>query len=98
MAFVNSRCTYLHDLLALLKEAKQDPPAWFEDMCRAARRPIGKGARKEGKFGGQDLRELEKQESEAQAHTSSATGASGGYGQSARGGSGWGATGQEDAW
>merc|ERR1711920_1147721 len=58
IAFVNERCNYLPDLGDVLVEAKQDPPEWFSDLCRAASRPGGKGGSKArgNKFGGQDLR------------------------------------------
>merc|ERR1712203_475001 len=58
VAFVNERCTYLPELGDVLVEAKQDPPEWFSDLCRAASRPGAKGGGKArgNKFGGQDLR------------------------------------------
>lgn len=57
VAFLNERCGYLPELGDLLKQAKQELPQWFENLCRS--RPIGgKGGRRGGEpsFGGQDLR------------------------------------------
>merc|ERR1719321_2571806 len=39
IAFVNERCTYLSELGELLKEAKQDPPSWFDELVASAGRP-----------------------------------------------------------
>lgn len=55
IAFVNERCAYLSDLGDLLRNAKQDLPLWFDDLCRS-RPQGGKGAGRQNKFGGQDLR------------------------------------------
>jgi len=99
VAFVNERCGYLPDLLGILQEAKQETPIWFEDLCRTmGRRPAGgKGKSRGGpSFGGQDLREVEKQEAattQGSLHTRPAPTYS-----NSRGGSGWGASGQEDSW
>eukprot|EP00931_Biecheleriopsis_adriatica_P115722 TRINITY_DN91487_c0_g1_i1.p1 TRINITY_DN91487_c0_g1~~TRINITY_DN91487_c0_g1_i1.p1 ORF type:complete len:602 (+),score=103.94 TRINITY_DN91487_c0_g1_i1:78-1883(+) len=61
VAFVNERCTYLHELYDILVEAKQETPIWFEDLVRSARRPGpgGPGGRKSDRFGGSDIRATE---------------------------------------
>eukprot|EP00929_Paragymnodinium_shiwhaense_P090676 TRINITY_DN5082_c0_g1_i1.p1 TRINITY_DN5082_c0_g1~~TRINITY_DN5082_c0_g1_i1.p1 ORF type:complete len:637 (+),score=131.14 TRINITY_DN5082_c0_g1_i1:94-2004(+) len=56
VAFVNERCPYLRELGDLLLEAKQDVPSWFQELCAAsARGPFGR-ARRERRFGAEDLR------------------------------------------
>eukprot|EP00435_Cladocopium_sp_Y103_P065772 s386_g27.t1 len=59
VAFVNEKCTYLHDLYDILVEAKQETPIWFEEMVRSARRMGGKGAARRDRFGGSDIRSTE---------------------------------------
>merc|ERR1712190_59544 len=49
VAFVNERCTYLPELGNLLVEAKQDPPLWFNDLCRNADRRGGKAGKAVGR-------------------------------------------------
>lgn len=60
VAFVNEKCSYLHDLYDILVEAKQETPLWFEEMVRSARRMGGKGSgasrRRDDRFGGSDIR------------------------------------------
>eukprot|EP00408_Alexandrium_pacificum_P062407 CAMPEP_0171177072 /NCGR_PEP_ID=MMETSP0790-20130122/12055_1 /TAXON_ID=2925 /ORGANISM="Alexandrium catenella, Strain OF101" /LENGTH=609 /DNA_ID=CAMNT_0011641967 /DNA_START=46 /DNA_END=1875 /DNA_ORIENTATION=- len=98
VAFVNERCNYLPELGDLLVEAKQDPPAWFSDLCsQAIRRPGGKGEK--SKFGGQDLR------MESQGLETKASGAApvvgrslGGGNAPARGPNSYGQSGMEDSW
>jgi ATP-dependent RNA helicase DDX3X len=104
VAFVNERCTYLPELGDLLVEAKQDPPLWFNDLCRNAARRGGKGAGKGGrgnKFGGQDLR-LEQEATGAgppKAPSNVATPARAGFGSApARNPNAYGNSGAEDAW
>merc|ERR1719230_2122168 len=44
VAFINQRCNYLPELGELLRNAKQELPMWFNDLCRnAVRRTGGKG-------------------------------------------------------
>eukprot|EP00438_Fugacium_kawagutii_P003055 Skav229458 [mRNA] locus=scaffold397:351920:354997:+ [translate_table: standard] len=63
VAFVNEKCSYLHDLYDILVEAKQETPLWFEEMIRSARRMGGKGSgasrRRDDRFGGSDIRSEE---------------------------------------
>lgn len=61
VAFVNEKCSYLHDLYDILVEAKQETPLWFEEMVRSARRMGGgKGTgRRAERFGGSDIRSTE---------------------------------------
>jgi len=54
IAFINERCTYLSELGDLLKNAKQELPLWFDELCRS--RGGGKSGGRPPKFGGQDLR------------------------------------------
>merc|ERR1719476_278076 len=58
IAFVNERCNYLPELGDLLVEAKQDPPMWFNDLCRSAEKRPGYGGKggRNNRFGGQDMR------------------------------------------
>jgi ATP-dependent RNA helicase DDX3X len=101
IAFVNERCTYLSELSTLLKEAKQDPPSWFDELISSAGRPRpgkGKGRSSESRFGGSDLREEEAAKaaaakSDAAAATRPAFSAPG-----RDGGESFGNTGVEDAW
>jgi ATP-dependent RNA helicase DDX3X len=91
VAFVNERCTYLPQLQDLLKNAKQEAPQWFDNLC-TSRPQGGKGNRRnESSFGGQDLRvgaDSGKQPTKAPAPTRAAAGPQ----------ADWGATGAEDAW
>jgi len=60
VAFVNERCTYLHELYDILVEAKQETPLWFEELVRTSRRTGGgKGGGKKDKFAGTDIRATE---------------------------------------
>mmetsp|Transcript_124190 Transcript_124190/g.310451 ORF Transcript_124190/g.310451 Transcript_124190/m.310451 type:complete len:630 (-) Transcript_124190:548-2437(-) len=103
IAFVNERCSYLPELGDLLVEAKQDPPIWFSDLCRNARRPNTKGSGKgrgrgddAGNFGGQDLRLADPGSTGISSRTTG-TGSTWQQ-QPSRAPDAWGNTGAEDAW
>lgn len=98
VAFINERCNYLPDLMGLLQEAKQETPIWFEDLCRSmGRRTVTKGKGRGGSsFGGRDLREVEKEETAASQNLLSRPQPT--YSTVSRGGTGFGSSGQEDAW
>jgi ATP-dependent RNA helicase DDX3X len=98
VAFVDERCAYLPELYDLLSEAKQETPLWFEDLCRTARRPAKGKGREERSFGGRDVRELERaQATDGIARQTSRGGATNTL-PVARPASGFGNTGQDDAW
>jgi ATP-dependent RNA helicase DDX3X len=110
VSFVNERCTYLPELGDLLVEAKQEPPAWFGELCRNASRRTGgkgKGAGRGNKFGGQDLR-MEQAAGETPGSATDSKAAPLGVATPARGqqwtaaparnSNAWGNSGAEDAW
>lgn len=98
VAFVDERCAYLPELYDLLSEAKQETPLWFEDLCRTARRPTKGKGREERSFGGRDVRELEgAKAADGLARPPSRGGAPSTL-PAPRPASGFGNTGQDDAW
>jgi len=58
VAFVNERCGYLVELGDLLKNAKQELPLWFDELVQS-RNSSTKYGKRDNKFGGQDLRQLD---------------------------------------
>jgi ATP-dependent RNA helicase DDX3X len=96
VAFVNDRCSYLPELGELLRNANQEPPQWFDNLCRS--RPMGGKGRSRGEpFGGQDLRveegaKLDGNKAPKAVPTPQRAGA-----PAAKEGD-WGNTGAEDAW
>jgi ATP-dependent RNA helicase DDX3X len=89
IAFVNNRCNYLQDLGHLLREAKQDPPSWFDDLARSAgpRQSKGKG-KGENRFGGVDFRDDKPKSSAPKASSEPRPAVN----------DGWGNSGADDAW
>lgn len=100
VAFVHQHCTYLQDLSNLLKESKQDPPLWFEDLARQTRRgPSGRVRIRDGPdFGGRDYREFKDDGVTPRPPTQAHANKSSTFSQTQRPQSSWGNTGQEDAW
>eukprot|EP00440_Ansanella_granifera_P022411 gb/GFBE01024340.1/.p1 GENE.gb/GFBE01024340.1/~~gb/GFBE01024340.1/.p1 ORF type:complete len:592 (+),score=106.43 gb/GFBE01024340.1/:1-1776(+) len=94
-AFINDRVQYLPEMLGLLQDAKQETPEWFQDLARHTGRRAPKGRGRGPNFGGQDLRELDK---DAPPSSSLLSRPAPTFSTPAGGGTGWGASGQEDAW
>jgi ATP-dependent RNA helicase DDX3X len=100
IAFVNERCNYLAELGDLLVEAKQDPPLWFNELCRSAEKRPGFGGKggRNNRFGGQDLRLEGNSDLDSKATTTATKPTSSWAQPAARGPNSYGSSGLEDAW